>query len=122
MPGPSVISRGNIDVEMILTVNIAAGTVATNTVTIVTVALNGLVVGDYIDLQPQQYLWAASQPAINLQPVASWCAAANVLTVAFQNATGAAATQTTPVQYMADVARSQNYWANNPPSLPTAIV
>ena len=122
MPGPSVLSRGNIDIEMILTVNIAAGTVATNTVAIVTVAVPGLIVGDYCSVVPQQYLWAAAQPAINLDPSMAWCGAAGVLTVAFQNATGAAATQTTPVQYTLNVARSQNYWANNPPSLPTAIV
>lgn len=122
MPGPSVISRGNIDIEMILTVNIAAGTVATNTATLVTVAIPGLVVGDYCQVMPQQYLWAASQPAINLPPVASWVATAGVLSVQFNNSTGAALTQTTAVQYTVDVCRSQNYWANNPPSLPTAIV
>lgn len=122
MPGPTVLSRGNIDVEMILTVNIAAGTVATNTAAIVTVSVQGLVVGDFVNVVPQQYLWAAAQPAINLTPDSAWVAAANVLTVAFSNLTGAAATQTTPVQYTLNVARSQNYWANNPPSLPTAIV
>jgi hypothetical protein len=107
---------------MILQVNIAAGTVATNTCTIVTVSVPGLVVGDCIQVIPQQYLWAAAQPAINLTPDSAWCAAANVLTVAFSGLTGAAATQTTPVQYIVNVARSQNYWANNPPSLPTSIV
>jgi len=122
MPGPSTISRGNIDPEVILTVNIAAGTVATNTVTIVTVAVPGLVVGDFCSLNGQQYLWAASQPAINLDPAQAWCAANGVLSVAFQNATGAAATQTTPLQYILNVARAPNYWANNPPSLPTGIV
>jgi hypothetical protein len=122
MPGPSVISRGNIDLEMVLSVNIAAGTVATNTCTIVTVAVPGLIVGDFCQVSPQQYLWAAAQPAINLTPDSAWCAAANVLTVAFSGLTGAVATQTTPVAYLLNVARSQNYWANNPPSYPTAIV
>ena len=122
MPGAANLSRGNIDLEMILTVNIAAGTVATNTGTIVTVSVPGLVVGDFCQVVPQQYLWAAAQPAINMTADAAWCATANVLSVIFNGQTGAAATQTTPVQYTLNVARSQNYWANNPPSLPTSIV
>jgi len=120
MPGPSVISRGNIDLEMILAVNIAAGTVATNTCTIVTVSVPGLVVGDCCNVIPQQYLWPASQPAINLTPDSAWCAANNVLTVAFSGLTGAAATQTTAVQYTLNVARSQNFTPVVP--LPSAIV
>jgi len=120
MPGPSAISRGNIDLEMILGVNIAAGTVATNTCTIVTVSVPGLVIGDALQVIPQQYLWPASQPAINLTPDSAWCAAANVLTVAFSGITGAAATQTTAIAYIVNVARSQNYSPLSP--LPNAIV
>jgi len=120
MPGPSSLSRGNIDLEMILAVNIASGTVATNTVTLVTVSVPGLVVGDLVSLQPQVYLWPASQPAINLQADSSWVGANNVLSVYFSNGTGAAATQTTAVPYILNVARSQNFSPINP--LPTAIV
>lgn len=121
MPGPANVSRGNIDLEMILAVNIAAGTVATNTVTLVTVAVPGLLVGDFCEVSPQQYQWAASQPAINLPADAAWCAANGVLTVVFSNDLGAASTQTTAVQYILNVARSYNY---NPVSspLPTQIV
>jgi hypothetical protein len=119
MAGPSNLSRGNIDLEMVLSVNIAASTVATNTAGIVTVSVPGLVVGDYVSVSPQQYLWPASQPAINLMPEASWVAANNVLTVAFANITGAAATQTTAVAYVLNVARSYNF-STQP--LPTSIV
>ena len=120
MPGPATISRGNIDLEMILSVNIAAGTVATNTATIVTVSVPGLVIGDLCNVVPQEYLWPASQPAINLYADAAWCAAANVLTVSFSGGTGAAATQTTALPYIVNVARSQNFSPLSP--LPTAIV
>jgi hypothetical protein len=120
MPGPSVISRGNVDVEMILAINIAAGTVATNTCTIVTVNVPGLVVGDAVTVIPQQYLWPSAQPAINLTPDAAWCAAQNVLTVAFSGLTGATATQTTALPYIVNVARSQNFSPVMP--LPSAIV
>ena len=120
MPGPSTLSRGNIDLEMILSVNIAAGTVATNTATIVTVSVPGLVVGDFCGVTPQEYLWPASQPAINLYADSAWCAAANVLTVSFSGGTGVAATQTTAVQYLLNVARSYNYSVNQ--VYPTAIV
>ena len=121
MPGPATISRGNIDLEMILAVNIAAGTVATNTCTIVTVSVPGLLIGDACNVIPQQYLWPASQPAINLTPDSAWVAANNVLSVAFSGLTGAAATQTTAVQYILNVARNYNYSPNVQP-LPTGIV
>lgn len=122
MPGPSVISRGNVDIEMLLSVNIAAGTVATNTVTLVTVAVQGLLPGDNVSIEPQQYLWTAAQPAINLPPAASWVATAGVLSVQFINSTGAALTQTTAVQYTLNVTRSANYLAQMPNALPTAIL
>ena len=120
MPGPSNISRGNIDLEMILAVNIAAGTVATNTATIVTVSVPGVVIGDLATVVPQEYLWPAAQPAINLYPDAAWVAKNDVLTVSFSGGTGAAATQTTALPYIVNIARSQNFTPLSP--LPNAIV
>jgi len=112
MPGPATISRGNIDLEMIIAVNIAAGTVATNTATFVTVSVPGVLPGDFCNLAPQQYLWPASQPALNLYADSAWVAVKDVLTVSFSGGTGAAATQTTALPYILNVARSYNYSIN----------
>ena len=120
MPGPANYSRGNIDLEMIISVNIAAGTVGTTTQAIVTVAVAGLVVGDYVQCLEQQYLWAATQPALQTPVKSSWVATNGVLSVAFTNISGAAITQTTALAYLVDMARSYNFSESQ--TYPTAIV
>lgn len=120
MSGPSTISRGNIDIEMIMSVNIAAGTVNTNTASIVTVSVPGILPGDFLSVSPQEYLWPAAQPAINMTADSAWCATPNVLTVSITGNTGATATQTTPVAYVLNVARSNNFSINQ--TLPSALV
>ena len=122
MSGPGgTYSLGNIDREWILSINIAAGTVATNTATIVTVSVPGLLVGDFCSVSPQENLWPASQPAINLTADAAWASAAGVLSVAFSNITGAASTQTTAVQYVLNVARNAAFSNGLVSSLPPSL-
>ena len=120
MPGPANISRGNIDIEMLLAIKIAAGTVATNTATFVTVSVPGLLLGDFCQVAPSTNLWPASQPALNMYADVAYVAAPDVLTVSFSGGTGAAATQTTALPHILNVARSQNYAPNTP--LPSAIL
>lgn len=120
MPGASDISRGNISYENVIQINIAAGTVGTTTIVNVTTSVAGLLVGDFCSLSPMQWLWAASQPALNIDPGAAYCGTNGILTVCFQNATGSALTQTTALPYELNVARVGNYSIGL--TLPTALV
>lgn len=121
MPGAiDGLQSGNVDGEWLLTVNIAAGTVGTTTIVNVTVSVPGLLKGDFVTLSPQQYNWAASQPALNLDPGMAYVGTNGILTVCFQNATGSAATQTTALPYTVSVSRSGNYQIAG--SYPTAVV
>ena len=119
MPGPSTLQRGNINLEMILAVNIAASTVGSTTAALVTVSVPGLQVGDMISLVPNVSTWPASQPALILDQV-GYVAASNVLSVSFVNGTGAAATQTTAISYLVNVCRVENYPINA--TYPSSIV
>lgn len=110
MAGPSNIQRGNIDLEMLLSVNIAAGTVGSTTAAVVTVAVAGLQVGDFLAVTPQIYLWAASQPAASSMTLDSaWCGTNGVMSVSFSSISGTTVTQTTALQYVVNVARSYNF-------------
>jgi hypothetical protein len=121
MPGAiDGLQAGNIDLDMILTVNIAAGTVGTTTIVNVTVSVPGILKGDFAAVSPQQYNWAASQPALNIDPGNAYVGTNGILTVCFQNATGAALTQTTALPYSVNIARSGNYQINQ--TYPTAVV
>lgn len=121
MPGAiEGLTSGNIDYEGLLTVNIAAGTVGTTTIVNVTVSVPGLLKGDFVAVSPQQFNWASAQPALNLSPGEAYVGTNGILTVCFQNATGAALTQTTALPYTLNVARSGNYQING--TYPTAVV
>jgi hypothetical protein len=121
MPGSiDGLQSGNADGEYLITVNIAAGTVGTTTIVNVTVSVPGVQKGDFVTLSPQQYLWPATQPALQLEPGVGFVGTNGILTVCFQNATGSALTQTTALPYTVFVARSGNYSING--TYPTAIV
>src|SRR5271155_362587 len=120
MPSGPALTQGNANLDMLLTVNIAAGTVANATITAVTTAVSGLLIGDYVDLSPAITNWAATQPALNLGVCNPYVSATGVLSVAFQNSTAATITQTTALPYIVRIARSQNYSIAQ--TLPTAIV
>ena len=122
MPGQSDISRGNLTHEGIYSVNIAAGTVTNTQSAIVTVAFPGVLPGDYLSVTPQEYLWPASQPAVNVCAEAAWCATPNVLSVSFSSASATVTTitQTTPLIYTLNLARAANFSING--TLPTALV
>lgn len=121
MPGAiDGLQAGNMDGAWLLTVNIAAGTVGTTTIVNVTVSVPGTIKGDFISISPQQFNWPATQPALQLEPGVGYVGTNGILTVCFQNATGAALTQTTAIPYTVFVARSNNYSINS--SYPAAIV
>lgn len=119
MPGPAEIARGNVNLFELLQVNIAAGTVGTTTIVNVTVAVAGVQQGDFAIVNPAQNLWPASQPALNLEPGTAFVGANNIMTVAFQNSTGTAITQTTALPYYVAVFRSGNFSINQ--TYPAAI-
>ena len=120
MPSGPALTQGNANLDMLLTVNIAAGTVANATIAAVTTAVSGLLIGDYVDLSPAITNWASAQPALNLGVCNPYVSATGVLSVAFQNSTAASITQTTALPYIVRIARSQNYSIAQ--TLPTAIV
>jgi hypothetical protein len=119
MPGPSTLQRGNISLEMLLSVNIAAGTVGTTTAAVVTVSVPGLLVGDAVTLIPALNLWPASQPAA-VMDVYGYVSSNNVLSCSFYQGTASVATQTTAVQYLVNVCRPENYAIAG--TYPSAIV
>lgn len=121
MPGGAEIPRGNVNLVEIIQVNIASGTVGTTTIVNVTVSVPGLVVGDCCLVSPAQNQWPAASPAANLDSSGgAWVGTNNVLSVAFQNATGSAITQTTALPYNILVVRAYNFSVNQ--TYPSAIV
>lgn len=106
MPGPTTISRGNISGEWVLSCTLSPASVAPNTTVEQTFTVNGLVVGDFIDV---------NKPTVQngLGIVNSRVSAANTLAIGFVNATAATITPTASEIYSVNVSRPENLSAGN---------
>lgn len=112
MPGPSDISLGNLQLDMLLAVSLTPVSVAANTTAEQTFTVNGLIVGDFVLVQR-----ATSQAGLGI--VGARVSAANTLAVTYVNASAGPLVPTAE-QYIINVNRRENIDASIP--LPTAIV
>ncbi len=113
MPGPSDISLGNLQLDMLLGVTLSPVSVAANTTAEQTFTVNGLIVGDFVLVQKP-----TSQAGLGI--VGARVSAANTLAVTYVNATAAPIVPTASELYLINVNRRENIDPNI--ALPTAIV
>lgn len=109
MPGASDISRGNVAYVLLLQSALTPAGVLTITSTEQTFTVNGLIVGDFIQVQKP-----TAQAGLGI--VGSRVTAANTLGITFMNTTAGTITPTAGEVYLIKVTRQ-----SGPGSLPTAI-
>ena len=104
MPGGSQIGIGNVAGNFILYASLTpAASVGTNSSTVSTYTVNGLQIGDCIDLYPQQNL-ATSTTYLTIGAV--WVSAANTLSIQWVNSTSSTgASGPTAVPFVIQVTR-----------------
>ena len=104
MPGSTQLAIGNVAGNFILYASLTpAASVGTNSSTVSTYTVNGLAVGDCIDLYPQQNL-ATSTTYLTMGAV--WVSAANTLSIQWVNSTSATgASAPTAVPFVIQVTR-----------------
>lgn len=110
MPGASDISRGNVANVLLLQSALTPAGVLTITSTEQTFTVNGLIVGDFIQVQKP-----TAQAGLGI--VGSRVTAANTLGITFMNTTAGTITPTAGEVYLIKVTRQ-----SSPGSLPTAVV
>jgi hypothetical protein len=106
MPNPSTISYGNIKAQWVLSITISPSSVAPNTTVEQTFTVNGLLLGDMVDISKP-----TTQTGLGI--VNTRVSAANTLAIAFINATGATITPTASEIYYIEVSRPENLTSNN---------
>lgn len=101
MPNPSTIAKGNILGEWVLAVTLSPGVVPPNTTTELAFTVNGLAVGDFIEI---------NKPTVQsgLGIINSRVSAVNTLQIGFGNFTGATITPTANEIYTLTVTRPEN--------------
>lgn len=106
MTNPSTVSSGNIKGQWVLAITISPSSVAPNTTAEQTFSVTGLLLGDMVDI---------SKPTTQggLGVVNSRVSAANVLAIAFVNATAATITPTANEVYYIEVSRPENLSSTN---------
>jgi hypothetical protein len=110
MPGASDIPTGNIQNILLLQATLSPSIVNTITAPEQTFTVNGLLVGDFVQVQKP-----TAQAGLGI--VGSRVTAANTLGITFVNPTAGNITPTASEIYLIKVTRQEN-----PGSLPTAIV
>lgn len=113
MPGPSDISLGNLQLDMLLGVTLSPALVALNTSAEQTFTVNGLLVGDFVLVQKP-----TSQAGLGI--VGARVSAANTLAITFMNNTGSNIQPTASELYLINVNRRENIDPSI--ALPTAII
>jgi hypothetical protein len=106
MANPNEISRGNIIGQWVLAITISPASVAPNTTAEQTFTVNGLALGDMVDISKP-----TTQAGLGI--VNSRVSAANQLALAFVNATGSTITPTASEVYYIEVSRPVNIISNN---------
>jgi hypothetical protein len=106
MPNPSTISYGNIKAQWVLAITISPSSVAPNTTVEQTFTVNGLLLGDMVDISKP-----TTQTGLGI--VNTRVSAANTLAIAFINATAATITPTANEVYYIEVSRPENLTSNN---------
>jgi hypothetical protein len=99
MPNPSTISYGNIKAQWVLAITISPSSVAPNTTVEQTFTVNGLLLGDMVDISKP-----TTQTGLGI---------VNTLAIAFINATAATITPTASEIYYIEVSRPENLTSNN---------
>lgn len=101
MSNPNDISRGNIQGEWVLSITLSPASVAPNTTSEQTFAVQGLLLGDFTDISKP-----TTQGGLGISNTR--VSAAGVLAIAFANLTAATITPTSAELYELNVARPSN--------------
>ena len=101
MPSPTRNAVGNISWEGVLSITISPSSVAPNTTAEQTFTVTGLQLGDFIEVNKPTH-----QGGLGISNTR--CSAANVLAIAFVNATAATITPTSNEVYLVSIERPEN--------------
>lgn len=106
MTNPSTLSSGNIKGQWVLALTISPTSVAPNTTAEQTFTCNGVLLGDMVDISKPSH-----QGGLGISNTR--VSAANVLAIAFVNATAATITPTASEVYFVQISRPENLTSSN---------
>jgi len=109
MANPNTISRGNISGEWALAVTLSPSSCSANTTTLQTFTVNGLQLGDVVDVTTNSPIVATGGLGI----INSRVSAANTLQLEFINPSAAVLTPTASTVYTLLVSRPENLSSSN---------